>query len=72
MRSLLARAVAVLFFCISFCAHSVANAEEPKPDTTAQSGVAAPITKDQSKNESAKPDESPKKPSSDPEPECNN
>jgi hypothetical protein len=48
----------------------VTQAEEVKPDSTAQSGVPAQGTQDQSKN-AAKTDDAKKK-SGEAEPECNN
>ncbi len=66
------RAIAVISFFALFAVHPVTQAEEKKPESAAQSGVAAQGTQDQSKDaKPAKADESKKK-SADAEPECNN
>jgi hypothetical protein len=73
MNSAYKRAIATACFCALCCAHPLTYAEEAKPDSTAQSGVAAQGTQDQSKDvaKPAKADEAKKK-SGDAEPECNN
>lgn len=70
MKSSYKRAIAMACFCVLFGVHPVTQAEEAKPGSAAQSGVAAPGTQDQSKD-AAKTDEAKKK-SGEAEPECNN
>jgi len=73
MKSSYKRAIAIACFCTLFGVHPVTQAEEAKPDSAAQSGVAAQGTQDQSKDAAkpAKADEAKKK-SGEAEPECNN
>lgn len=76
MKSIFKRAIATLSICALFCIHSIANAEETKTGSTAQSGVAEQNTKESqdAAAKAAKTDDSKKKASStgEAEPECNN
>lgn len=72
MQSLFKPARAILFFCALFAVNSATLAEEAKSDSSPQSSVAAQGSSQQSGSATAKGDEPQKKPSSDPEPDCNN
>lgn len=75
MKSLFNLAVASLLFGALFCVHPVVSAQEMEADSTAQNGVAASGSKEQTQDataKSAKTDKSKKESSSEPEPECNN